>query len=84
MTCMDCGRWTPADRETGYDADDLCAACQDERDALEEQTVRCEHCGEEFDGRDDEATQLHVDGRCADDDAFVSVDMPTEASSLCR
>jgi hypothetical protein len=27
MECMTCGRVAPADRETGYDADDQCAAC---------------------------------------------------------
>jgi len=27
VTCPDCGRWAPADRATGYDADDLCPDC---------------------------------------------------------
>lgn len=27
MTCPNCGRWSPADPETGYDADDLCPDC---------------------------------------------------------
>jgi hypothetical protein len=27
MMCLNCGRWAPADRETGYDADTLCPDC---------------------------------------------------------
>ena len=27
-TCRVCGRWWPADHETGYDADDLCGDCE--------------------------------------------------------
>jgi hypothetical protein len=27
MTCTTCGRWAPADRETGFDADGLCRNC---------------------------------------------------------
>jgi hypothetical protein len=27
MTCTTCGRWAPADRETGFDADTLCRDC---------------------------------------------------------
>lgn len=27
MTCPDCGRWAPADRATGYDADEPCPTC---------------------------------------------------------
>jgi hypothetical protein len=29
MECMTCRRVAPADRETGYDADDQCRACRD-------------------------------------------------------
>ena len=35
MQCPDCGRWEPADRETGYDADELCPTCK---------LTRCEVC----------------------------------------
>lgn len=28
MTCLQCSRWYPACRETGYDADGLCILCQ--------------------------------------------------------
>ena len=30
--CQDCGRYSPPDRETGYDADDLCPDCRDKRE----------------------------------------------------
>ncbi len=32
MECITCGRVSPADRETGYDADDQCLACRDAED----------------------------------------------------
>jgi hypothetical protein len=28
MECERCGQWAPADRETGWDGDTLCVACQ--------------------------------------------------------
>ncbi len=28
MTCPECGRWAPPDRETGYDVDEVCPECQ--------------------------------------------------------
>jgi hypothetical protein len=27
MTCAACGAWAPAERETGYDGDQICATC---------------------------------------------------------
>jgi len=27
VTCPNCGRYAPADAETGYDADELCPDC---------------------------------------------------------
>ena len=36
MECQYCGRWSPADRETGYDADDVCPECAErEEDDVE-------------------------------------------------
>jgi hypothetical protein len=32
MTCQNCGRYAPADAETGYDADELCPECEREKD----------------------------------------------------
>lgn len=29
MECTSCGRYAAPDRETGYDADDLCPTCRD-------------------------------------------------------
>lgn len=28
MTCLVCGTWAPSDRETGYDHDVICPACE--------------------------------------------------------
>lgn len=30
MNCPNCGCWSPPDRETGYDADELCPSCKAE------------------------------------------------------
>lgn len=35
MTCPICGRWAPADRDTGYNADDVCPDCVQQLDAAE-------------------------------------------------
>ncbi|MEK9723279.1 MAG: hypothetical protein VW405_07320 [Rhodospirillaceae bacterium] len=35
MNCTECGRWWPADRQTGYDADGVCRACEDALEARE-------------------------------------------------
>lgn len=32
MTCQSCNRFAPADRDTGYNADDLCAECAERED----------------------------------------------------
>ena len=32
MECKYCGRWSPVDRETGYDADDVCPTCAESED----------------------------------------------------
>lgn len=33
--CPSCGRWQPADPETGYSGDDLCPACPEREDCPE-------------------------------------------------
>ena len=38
MTCDECGRWYPADRETGYDADSYCSAeCEEDAEAFDQE-----------------------------------------------
>lgn len=37
MTCPICQRWSRADPETGYDADDICPDCRDEGYYLDRQ-----------------------------------------------
>jgi RNA polymerase subunit RPABC4/transcription elongation factor Spt4 len=32
MTCKYCGRYSEPDRETGYDASDICPECERERE----------------------------------------------------
>lgn len=32
MTCERCGKWAPADPETGYDADGICPECEEKED----------------------------------------------------
>ncbi len=53
MKCPICGAWAPPDPETGYDAEELCGACQADgySETLDGQIVReepalvCAWCG---------------------------------------
>lgn len=48
MTCDHCGTYSPADPDTGYDADALCPECEAMIDALDDYGATCsEPCDEE-------------------------------------
>lgn len=65
MECQVCGRWAPMDRETGYDADDLCPTCKDvEPDWIElGEDMADEYNNEQNDGVPKGWTRIYEDVR---------------------
>ena len=45
MICDICGRYSPPDPETGYDAEDQCPSCAEAEDLADTEPERCPICG---------------------------------------